>query len=293
MADANSSMNSSGRFDAAPDGSHGFIRQNPSNPNRWTYEDGVPYYGLGLQGYMPKVGGLDGPGGYNGGLFLAAGQGVNLDTFLSAMGASGMNMFRWTLDNWTPGLWKTIAPSGNTYLQAEAIDGDRIVTLARKYGFSILFTFFNYCVNPPPYFNAATLSADQAKALQRYVQYLINRYGAYVDIWEVINEGNASAAWYSAIIAYLKQNDPYRHDVTTSTVFALGKTEYAAGITLNMMHWYAPLTEDVAAKWTYDSLQQWKSAASMGAMAPNTIVGETGNCCKVCNYDPAGFRLRN
>lgn len=285
------SQAANGTFDATSDGGHGFIRKSDDNPNRWKWEDGTPYYGLGLQGGMPNPGGIDDPGGMWGGCNLG-GQSVNLDTFLKTTAAAGINMLRWTLDNGTPGLFTTIAPAGNVYKQQEGADGDRIVAMARQNGFAVLFTFFNFWKNPPPYFQAATLTADQTKALQRYVQYLINRYGAYIDIWEAVNEGNASPAWYAAIIPYLKQNDPYQHDVSTSTVFALDKNEYASGITLNMIHWYAPVTEQVADEWTFGNLQEWKTKAKAGGVSANTIIGETGNCCNVCNYGPAGFRLR-
>jgi hypothetical protein len=281
----------SGTFVATSDAGHGFIRKSDDNPNRWKWEDGTPYYGLGLQGGMPNAGAIDTAGGVWGGCNLG-GQSVNLETFLKTTSAAGINMLRWTLDNGTPGLFTSIAPSGNVYKQQEGADGDRIVAMAREHGFAILFTFFNYWINPPPYFQAPSLTTDQSKALQRYVQYLINRYGAYVDIWEVVNEGNASPAWYQAVIPYLKQNDPYRHDVSTSTVFAFDKNEYASGVTINMIHWYAPVTEAVADQWTFGNLQDWKAKAKAAGANANTIVGETGNCCNVCNYGPTGFRLR-
>jgi hypothetical protein len=281
----------SGTFVATSDSGHGFIRQSDDNPNRWKWEDGTPYYGLGLQGGMPNAGAIDTAGGVWGGCNLG-GQSVNLETFLKTTSAAGINMLRWTLDNGTPGLFTSIAPGGNVYKQQEGADGDRIVAMAREHGFAILFTFFNHWINPPPYFQAPSLTSDQSKALQRYVQYLINRYGAYVDIWEVVNEGNASPAWYQSVIPYLKQNDPYRHDVSTSTVFALDKNEYASGVTLNMIHWYAPVTEEVADQWTFGNLQDWKAKAKAAGANANTIVGETGNCCNVCNYGPTGFRLR-
>jgi hypothetical protein len=280
-----------GTFAATPDG-HGFIRQSPDNPARFSWEDGTPYYGLGLQGGMPSAGGIDQAGGVWGGPNLG-GQSVDLDTFLKTTGASGINMLRWTLDNGTPGLFSTIAPLGNVYKEQEGQDGDRIVAMARQYGFAVLFTFFNYWQNKPPYFDAASISADQSKALQRYEQYLVDRYGAYIDIWEVVNEGNASAAWYAATVPYLKTHDPYGHDVSTSTVYDLGEAEYASGVTLNMMHWYAPVTEDVAAAWTFNNLQDWKAKGETGGVGTRVIVGETGNCCSVCNYGPTGFRLRN
>jgi hypothetical protein len=281
-----------GTFDAAPDGGHGFIRKSDDNANRWKWEDGTPYYGLGLQGGMPSAGAIDQPGGIWGGCNLG-GQPVNLETFLKTTATAGFNMLRWTLDNGTPGLFTKIEPEGNVYRQQEGADGDRIVAMARAQGFAVLFTFFNFWINPPPYFKAPAITVDQAKALQRYVQYLINRFGANIDIWEVVNEGNASPAWYAAVIPYLKSHDPYRHDVSTSTVFALDKNEYASGVTLNMVHWYAPVTEAVADEWTFSNLQDWKSKANAAGANANTIVGETGNCCNVCNYGPAGFRLRS
>jgi hypothetical protein len=298
------SKNSSGTFDAAPDGSHGFIRKSTDNPNRWKYEDGTPYYGVGLQSCMPKVDGLDTPGtGYCGsgtgsepghpGLYLAEGKPATLDSFLSVNAEGGFNLFRWASYSVAPGLWQTISPKGNVYLEAEGKYGDRVKASARKYGYSILFTLFTYWDHRPPYFESPSLSDDEKRALQRYLQYVIDRYAAYVDIWEAINEGNGSAAWYAAVVPYLREHDPYKHDVTTSTVFALGAPEYASGITVNMMHWYAPVTEDVADKWTFDNLQQWKTSGEKSMVGGNTISGETGNCCKVCNYGPTGFRLRN
>lgn len=285
--DKTTSHDSSGSFEAKADGSHGFLRLNPDNKYRFLYEDGTPYYGIGLQNCLPDAGSLGSTS--NRWLYTDAGVSTDIDTFLKTTADGGFNMYRWTTDNCSPGLWKTISAAGNAYKETEAKDGDSLVKTLHKYGFSVELTLFNYWVNTPPNFASTTIAADAQKALQRYAKYIIDRYGAYVDIWELVNEGNASAAWYAALVPYMKRYDPYTHPITTSTTYTLDNAALGSGIDLNTAHWYAPVTENVAADWTFGNLNDWKRMGS----GMNTVVSETGNCCNVCNYGPTGLRLRN
>src|SRR5438067_12719591 len=54
-------------------------------------------------------------------------------------------------------------------------------------------------------------------------KYMIARYGADVDVWELVNENGSASAWpavpkpfLASFAAFLKSADPYQHLVTTS-----------------------------------------------------------------------------
>ena len=51
-----------------------------------------------------------------------------------------------------------------------------------------MFTFF--VGRPPPYFPNAADGTPEADALKRYFRYIMARYGAYTDIWEMLNEND-------------------------------------------------------------------------------------------------------
>jgi hypothetical protein len=50
-----------------------------------------------------------------------------------------------------------------------------------------------------------------------YHQYILNRFGAYVDVWELFNEQiNVPQGYLDAVTGFLNAQDPYRHPITMS-----------------------------------------------------------------------------
>jgi len=54
----------------------------------------------------------------------------------------------------------------------------------------------------------------------RYIQYCMDRYGAFVDFWEVSNESADPDNIITAATNYIKANDPYGHPVSSSFTYA-------------------------------------------------------------------------
>ena len=62
---------------------------------------------------------------------------------------------------------------------------------------------------------------------------VIDRWGAYVDFWEFLNEQHADARWYEIVIPYLESLDP--NDATPFTT-GLFLVSLISGIAL-FFHW--------------------------------------------------------
>jgi hypothetical protein len=130
----------------------------------------------------------------------------------------------------------------------------------------------------PPFAQGA--SSAQLDAVKRYVKYVVDRYGAYVDFWELMNEATASGAWYAQIGAYLRQVDPYRHPISTSY-----ERPDLAVIDVNSPHWYETESEFASDTDTWHRVTAWKQPGKP------VIVGEQGNTGQ--NWDPtSALRMR-
>lgn len=66
------------------------------------------------------------------------------------------------------------------------------------------------------YFENSDVNAWPAN--ERYYRYVVARYAAYVDMWELLNEGTYTDAWVSQMSQYIKSIDPYGHMVSASYV---------------------------------------------------------------------------
>ena len=66
------------------------------------------------------------------------------------------------------------------------------------------------------YFEISNTNAWAAN--ERYYRYIVARYGAYIDFWELINEGTYTDAWISHMAQYIKSIDPYNHMISASFV---------------------------------------------------------------------------
>jgi hypothetical protein len=64
--------------------------------------------------------------------------------------------------------------------------------------------------------NAGLVNTNDVAALQRYFTYIVARYGAYVDVWELINEYPLPDAAVTTLARHIRSIDPYDHPVTIS-----------------------------------------------------------------------------
>jgi hypothetical protein len=212
----------------------GVVRQNPSNPFRWTFANGSPYYPIGIGDCIPGT-----PTSIEGGWGMNATSGYtsSLDAYLSGYGGAGFNIFRVSIDNCAPKLWNTIDPTGNIYLVTEGQAIDRLVLKLRQNGFRAYFDFFGFS---PVFPNSPTQA--QLDSIKRYAKYVVDRYGAYADFWELMNEASVDPIWYTQTAAAIRQYDPYGHPISTSSELPT----LNPSINITSPHWYESAPEQQA-----------------------------------------------
>jgi hypothetical protein len=273
LADGRRSQRFKGAFTVVAGPGHGFVRRSPYKRSRWVFSDGSPYYPLGIGDCVDKDDNESSKSplvhwGFDG-------RHVGAETYLNAYQRAGVNLFRWSLGNCAFDLYRTIAPGGNVYLTREGAWGDELVRSLRRHGFRIYMVIFAF---RPPF--AEHPSDAELEAIQRYVKYVVNRYGAYVDFWELMNEATATTDWYTAVGGYLRSVDPYHHPISTSV-----QRPDLPVIDISSPHWYQTESEFESDKITWDLLNQWKQSGKP------VIVGEQGNAGH--NWDPrSALRMR-
>jgi hypothetical protein len=114
------------------------------------------------------------------------------------------------------------------------------------------------------------------------VKYVVDRFGAYVDFWELANEASPSDAWLTQVGGYLERIDPYHHPVGTSwSRPQLGVMQFGSD------HWYQDesAADADAVAWT-----RLRNEPSLSLGKP-TLVDEQGNTGQ--NWDPtSALRMR-
>ncbi|KPK57996.1 MAG: hypothetical protein AMK73_09580 [Planctomycetes bacterium SM23_32] len=139
---------------------------------------------------------------------------------------------------------------------------DELLRCARTYGFRIMYGIFGY----QKVFNDDPANAEGMARVRRFVKYSVDRWGAYVDFWQFLNEQHASDEWYAQMAPYLRSVDPYRHPITTSW-----ERPHLPGIEVNAPHWYAREDERESDAATASRALEWKRHGKP------VIVGEQGN----------------
>jgi Domain of unknown function (DUF5060)/Protein of unknown function (DUF4038) len=270
-----------GTFDTSEGVGPGPVRRHPKNPFRLVFADGSLYPAIGIQDCINNsAGGPTLRWGFDGDLRSGAGhdQGslTDTDTYLSAYSRAGLNLFRWSIDNCSFRLWDRLDSSGNVYLEAEGKLGDDLVMKLREYGFRVYMVLFNR----PPFPMDASAPAKM-DAVKRYVKYVVARYGAYVDFWELMNESDAEDEWYSIVATYLRSIDPHSHLISTSN-----PRPDLSVIDINSPHWYQTEDEFSSDRVTVERIQKAKASGQKPV-----IFGEQGNSGQ--NWDEgSALRLR-
>jgi len=241
--------------------------------------DGTPWFPIGLQECINDTAGvgsvlaalsLEGPFRLDrkgrpdppvGAMFQPgpAGNPVNGDVYFRQYARAGFNLFRFSQQNCSLPLYQDL----DHYLVQEGVMVDELLQHARKYGFRMIYGLFGY----QPVFNDHPENAEGMAQLRRFVKYSVDRWGAYVDVWEFLNEQKADARWYEIMTPYLRSIDPYRHPITTSW-----ERPELPGIDVNAPHWYSGIPTDLSCdRDTAEHARNWKR------FDKPVIVGEQGN----------------
>jgi hypothetical protein len=220
----------------------GFLKRHPTNPFRIIYSDGSLFAGVGL-GDCVYIGPSNGVP--NEPLLWSMNWTASRSTttYLNAYGAPGAGfiMFRWSTNNCSFNLASQISASGNTYLNLEGKSLDLLCDSLQKYGLAVWIGLFGYS----PAFTSSTGNSAEGNAVKRYLKYMVARYGAYADVWEIMNETTAPDAYVDFTSAYVKSIDPYDRMFTANSVDNGGwQTPNIPSVDINTPHWYE-LTSDI------------------------------------------------
>lgn len=266
-----------GSFVAPESVRRGFVRVSRSNPYRLVFDDGTFFDALGLNDcWGPAPGRPDRLGTNN---FIAAGEAVDADTYFATYAAAGFNLLRWDSGNCSFPVGADISTSGNTYSVDDGKLLDQLLQSATGHGFRVMFGAFGV----PAYPDAAD-HPDERKALAHYFDYLIARYGAYVDVWDLTNEtdpSNLPDSWLRFAAAYFHAHDPYHHLVTNS----YPRDDDWTYLDLRSPHAYQQTTTSNADFEAIDAVSAFKKGDRP------VVFGEFGN--QHCNWDAtSALRMR-
>jgi hypothetical protein len=182
----------------------------------------------------------------------------NADVFFRVFGQCSFNLYRFSQKNCSYDLYRDL----DHYLAPEGIMTDELLQSARRYGFRIFYGLFGY----QKVFNNEPNNTEGLAKVKRFLKYSVDRWGAYVDFWEFLNEQHADDRWYETMIPYLRSIDPYSHPITTSW-----ERPYLKGIEINAPHWYQREDELKSDQVTAARANDWKKHGKP------VVVGEQGN----------------
>jgi len=272
------------------DQGRGFLQKSSLNPYRLQHEDGTPFYSVGIQPCGHRGAGLDGP---------PRGRGrwrtVDMDTYLQAF-RHAANLFRIQLGAGTRAgcAREIIVDSLGLYrYNLEACQLlDSTFTLLGRYGFSTILIPFqdmslwgtdttSFGSNKDVEGWKNIQNTEAVEPVKHYLRYLVARYAAYTDIWELFNEDVYTPdEWLREIAAYLRGLDPYDHLLTTN--------------------YERPLEDwnDIVTAHEYMTIPAWrveehlaKEFARLKSFNKPVMYTEFGNKGMLSNRDPVKWRI--
>ncbi len=267
---------------------HGFLRVSKRNPYRFEFDDGAPFYPIGVQtcGYTQV--------GFDGDDTEGPWRTVPADQWCKAF-QGAVNLIRWQLGAGTKaGCALVLIPEdgpADRYDTELAAQMDELLRLQRRHGFRHIMillqdmslwggsdTTFGNIRDTKKY---KSLRADNLPQQDAYLRYVVARYGCFVDIWELFNEDSYAPNDYLAHLAkVVRDADPYRHIITTN--YARPDQDWCEIVT---WHEYMGMPASQIDVYVAEQIGKLKS---YGKLVQNT---EFGNQGWLSNYDPIKWRV--
>jgi len=257
----------------------GFLRINKENPFRFVFDNGEPFFPVGLQdcwgdgsgtGSVLDTASMEGPFRTDlanrpklpPGAMYQPGPSMNpqnADVYFRRFARCGFNFYRFSQQNCSYSLYGNL----DNYRIQECVMTDELLAHCQKYDMRVMYGLFGY---KRVFVKDPLENAEGMAKVRRFIKYSVDRWGAYVDIWELLNEQHAGKEWYDRTVPYLKSLDPYHHPVTTS--WERPEFDY---IEINAPHWYQNENELHSDTETANRARRWKTHGKP------VIVGEQGN----------------
>lgn len=268
-----------------------YLRVDALNPRRLTVDHKTIFNGVGIEESMLDYNGngtpLDDWSTGSSDQYIATGSAgvtfnfrsnkpVTLTDYLNTYGpkGAGFNIYRYSILNNTEALYRSLE-TPITYSVQQGKTADELLTQLKANDIHIWFTFFNFDVPLKD-----TSSPTERALLTEYIKYVVARYGAYVDIWELVNEANLPVKLKSFLIEAIHKEDYESRLISTS--FEDPKNP---GIDIISPHWYESENLSQSDIKTADYIDKFK------AYSKPVVFGEQGNA--VVNWDPgSATRMR-
>jgi outer membrane protein assembly factor BamB len=154
----------------------------------------------------------------------------SMQEYLRLYKKGGFNLWRYGVGNCAKTLWFEMSPAGNRYNINEAYYVDKLFESLHDYDYHIFMSLLSFTL---PFDLTNTSNSDQKTILQKYLDYMVARYGAYVDVWELANEIHLSDDIIAFMSSYIRSVDPYKHPIATNWE----RPDHPA-IEINSLHWY-------------------------------------------------------
>lgn len=201
-----------GSFECIPSGNRGHVRINDSRPFSFEYVDGSPFFWLADTNWDWANKSTPFDGAFQNYVDTRASQGFSvIQGTLEPTGAGGRGYPRYSGENEGGPMFS------NFDVGAERLNPlffkwmDKRVKYIMGKGLALAFWFV---------WADDWGSGVKGARFERYVRYLVSRYGAYNVVWGVMGEyeeiGDSSAVRKAG--QFIKSIDPYRHPLTTHTV---------------------------------------------------------------------------
>lgn len=185
----NGTEETSGSFEVTESDHPGFMSINPHNPRRWVLDNGKPIYLFGLQDCLEFTKydfNMLGHGNYR----VNDKKDLTAEEYFQTFRDLGFNLWRLNNGNCSmkmTGDLRVSADGGNSHSVENGKLMDSYAELLRDLGYRIYFPLFGMDL-PWMRVRDTVATPEQLASINRFLTYAVNRYSAYVDIWELGNE---------------------------------------------------------------------------------------------------------
>lgn len=201
----------SGKFKSETDTHAAFLKISEQNPRRLTLDNGEIFNGLGIQDAIKDY-------NHNGTPLddWAIGDDrdkiIDLQTYLATQDTKGgFNLFRFGLNNASSfSFWNGIGIYSK-YPIRQGKWADTFIQALKDNNFQVWITLFG---NNTLFDKSMGLM--KKKALQDYIEYVVARYGAYVSVWEIVNEAYVTDEAVNLMANEIKKLDHEKRPISIS-----------------------------------------------------------------------------